>query len=184
MKESDILDVWFDSGSSSRAVLETRPELRYPSDMYLEGSDQHRGWFNRSLVVGLATKGESPFRQCVTNGWMLDKQGRTMHKSWGNVIPPQEIIDKDGADVLRLWVSSTNYFEDVRLGEEILKRVSDAYRRIRNTFRFLLANLYDFDPSSDRVAYGEMVEIDRWVLHRLQMLIRDVTAGYEGYEFH
>ena len=107
-----------------------------------------------------------------------------MHKSWGNVIPPQEIIDKDGADVLRLWVSSTNYFEDVRLGEEILKRVSDAYRRIRNTFRFLLANLYDFDPASDRVAYGEMVEIDRWVLHRLQMLIRDVTAGYEGYEFH
>ena len=183
-KETDILDVWFDSGSSCHAVLETRPELRYPADMYLEGSDQHRGWFNKSLVVGVSTKGESPFRQCVTNGWMLDEQGRTMHKSWGNVIAPQEIIGRDGADVLRLWVSSTDYFEDVRLGKEILKRVGDAYRRIRNTYRFLLANLYDFDPSSDRVAYAEMLEIDRWALHRLQMLVRDVTQAYEGYEFH
>ena len=183
-KETDILDVWFDSGSSCHAVLETRPELRYPADMYLEGSDQHRGWFNKSLVVGVSTKGESPFRQCVTNGWMLDEQGRTMHKSWGNVIAPQEIIGRDGADVLRLWVSSTDYFEDVRLGKEILKRVGDAYRRIRNTYRFLLANLYDFDPSSDRVAYAEMLEIDRWALHRLQMLVRDVMQAYEGYEFH
>jgi len=183
-KETDILDVWFDSGSSCRAVLETRPELRYPADMYLEGSDQHRGWFNRSLVVGLATRRASPFRQCVTNGWMLDEQGRTMHKSWGNVIAPQEIIGKDGADVLRLWVSSANYFEDLRLGKEILKRVSDAYRRIRNTFRFLLANLYDFDPSSDGISHEEMLEIDRWALHQLQMLVREVTAGYESYEFH
>ncbi|HUV05400.1 MAG TPA: isoleucine--tRNA ligase [Armatimonadota bacterium] len=183
-KETDILDVWFDSGSSCRAVLETKPELRYPADIYLEGSDQHRGWFNKSLVVGVATKGDSPFRQCVTNGWMLDEHGRTMHKSWGNVIAPQEIIKKDGADALRLWVSSTDYFEDVRLGEEILKRVGDAYRRIRNTFRFLLANLYDFDPSSDCAAYGKMLEIDRWALHRLQTLIRDVTQAYEGYEFH
>ena len=182
-KETDILDVWFDSGSSCRAVLENRRELHYPADMYLEGSDQHRGWFNRSLVIGVSTEGKSPFKQCVTNGWMLDEQGRTMHKSWGNVIAPQEIIDADGADVLRLWVASTNYFEDVRLGEQILKRVSDAYRRIRNTFRFLLANLYDFDPASDGVAYGEMLEIDRWALHQLQILIQDVTAGYESYEF-
>jgi isoleucyl-tRNA synthetase len=183
-KETDILDVWFDAGSSSRAVLEAWPGLRYPADLYLEGSDQHRGWFNKSLVIGVSTKGESPFRQCVTNGWMLDETGRTMHKSWGNVIAPQEIISQDGADVLRLWVSSTNYFEDVRLGKEILKRVGDAYRRIRNTFRFLLANLYDFDPATDRVPYGEMQEIDRWALHRLQVLVREVTQAYESYEFH
>ncbi|MGB9589178.1 MAG: class I tRNA ligase family protein, partial [Armatimonadota bacterium] len=142
-KETDILDVWFDSGSSCRAVLETREELRYPADLYLEGSDQHRGWFNKSLVVGVGTRGQSPFRQCITNGWMLDEQGRTMHKSWGNVIAPKEIIERHGSDILRLWVASTNYFEDVRLGKEILKRVEDTYRRIRNTFRFLLANLYD-----------------------------------------
>jgi isoleucyl-tRNA synthetase len=183
-KETDILDVWFDSGSSCRAVLDTRMELRYPADLYLEGSDQHRGWFNRSLVIGIATGGESPFRECVTNGWMLDEHGRTMHKSWGNVIAPSEIIDRYGADILRLWVSSTNYFEDVRLGKEILKRVTDAYRRIRNTLRFLLANLYDFDPSVDSLSYEDMHEIDRWALHRLQMLIADVTGAYEGYEFH
>ena len=183
-KETDILDVWFDSGSSSRAVLENRSELHYPSDVYLEGSDQHRGWFNKSLVIGIGTKGESPFRECITSGWMLDEQGRAMAKSLGNVIPPQDIIGKDGADVLRLWVSSTDYLEDVRLGEEILTRIRDAYRRIRNTYRFLLANLYDFDPPADSVPYAEMTEIDRWALHQLQMLVRDVTAGYEAYEFH
>jgi len=183
-KETNILDVWFDSGSSCRAVLETRPELRYPSDMYLEGSDQHRGWFNRSLMVGVPTRGESPFRECVTNGWMLDELGRTMHKSWGNVISPQDIINREGADVLRLWVSSMDYFQDVRLGDEILKRVGDAYRRIRNTFRFLLANLYDFDPAADQVEDSELQEIDRWILHELQGLTRDVAAGYEAYEFH
>lgn len=182
-KETDILDVWFDSGSSCRAVLENRRGLRYPADMYLEGSDQHRGWFNRSLVVGVGTKRESPFRRCVTNGWMLDESGRTMHKSWGNVIAPQSTIDKHGADVLRLWVSSTNYFDDVRLGNAILTQVTETYRRIRNTFRFLLANLYDYDPS-DAVPYQAMLELDRWALHRLQMLIRDVTDGYEGYDFH
>ncbi|MDI6828510.1 MAG: isoleucine--tRNA ligase [Armatimonadota bacterium] len=183
-KETDILDVWFDSGSSCRAVLETRSELRFPADMYLEGSDQHRGWFNKSLVIGISTKGKAPFRECVTNGWMLDEQGRTMHKSLGNVIAPEEITSQNGADILRLWVSSTNYFEDVRLGREILKRVSDEYRRIRNTFRFLLANLYDFNPASDRVADSELLEIDRWALHRLQELINDATVAYESYEFH
>lgn len=182
-KERDILDVWFDSGSSCRAVLETRPDLRYPSDVYLEGSDQHRGWFNRSLVIGVATRGESPFRQCITNGWMLDEQGRTMHKSWGNVISPLDVIKTHGADVLRLWVSSTDYFQDVRLGNEILRHVSDAYRRIRNTYRFLLANLYDFSPN-DRVQHSDMLEIDRYALHRLQVLIRKVTRAYDEYEFH
>ncbi|MHB0999733.1 MAG: isoleucine--tRNA ligase [Armatimonadota bacterium] len=183
-KESDILDVWFDSGSSCRAVLEQRPELHYPADLYLEGSDQHRGWFNKSLVIGISTRDRSPFRQCVTNGWMLDEKGRTMHKSWGNVIAPKEIIDKDGADILRLWVASTNYFEDVKIGKEILKRVSDSYRRIRNTLRFLLANLYDFSPETDCIDYSDMMEIDRWALHRLQKLIGDVNVGYNDYEFH
>jgi isoleucyl-tRNA synthetase len=183
-KETDILDVWFDSGSSCRAVLETREELHYPADVYLEGSDQHRGWFNKSLIVGVGTKGESPFRQCITNGWMLDEQGRTMHKSWGNVIAPEEIINRHGSDILRLWVSSTDYFEDVRLGKEILKRIEDAYRRIRNTFRFLLANLYDYDPVADRVPYDEMMEIDKWALCRLQRLIDNVTHAYDSYEFH
>lgn len=183
-KETDILDVWFDSGSSCRAVLETREELRYPADLYLEGSDQHRGWFNKSLVVGVGTGGQSPFRQCITNGWMLDEQGRTMHKSWGNVIAPKEIIERHGSDILRLWVASTNYFEDVRLGKEILKRVEDTYRRIRNTFRFLLANLYDYNPDTDSVPYEEMLEIDKWALCRLHRLIGDVIRSYDNYEFH
>lgn len=183
-KESDILDVWFDSGSSCQAVLETRIDLRFPADVYLEGSDQHRGWFNKSLIIAVATQGESPFRTCITNGWMLDEKRRTMHKSWGNVIAPSEIIDRDGADILRLWVSSTDYFEDVRLGREILTRVADAYRRVRNTFRFFLANLYDYEPIADAVGYAQLQEIDRYILHRLQLLIREVTAGYESYEFH
>ncbi|MCC6442515.1 MAG: isoleucine--tRNA ligase [Armatimonadetes bacterium] len=183
-KETDILDVWFDSGSTCRAVLETRPHLSYPADVYLEGSDQHRGWFNSSLMVGTGTKGQAPYRQVITNGWMLDAQGRTMHKSWGNVISPLELIQKNGADVLRLWVSSTNYFEDVRLGDEIIKRVTDAYRRLRNTFRFLLSNLYDFNPSQDRVAAEDLMELDRWAMLRLQQVIEQAAAAYEGYEFH
>jgi isoleucyl-tRNA synthetase len=183
-KETDILDVWFDSGSTCRAVLETRPELRYPSDVYLEGSDQHRGWFNSSLMVGVGTKRAAPYRAVVTCGWTLDAEGRAMHKSWGNAISPQDIVSRHGADVLRLWVASTNYFEDVRLSEEILKRVTDAYRRVRNTFRFLLGNLSDFDPARDAVSLGEMPEIDRWALHRLGELIDRAHAGYESYEFH
>jgi isoleucyl-tRNA synthetase len=183
-KETDILDVWFDSGSTCRAVLETRPGLRYPADVYLEGSDQHRGWFNSSLMVGVGTKGKAPYRAVITNGWTLDAEGRAMHKSWGNAISPQEIVSRYGADVLRLWVGSTDYFEDVRLGDEILKRVTDAYRRVRNTFRYLLSNLYDFDPARDAVSLGEMPEIDRWALHRLAELEDRARAGYESYEFH
>jgi isoleucyl-tRNA synthetase len=183
-KETDILDVWFDSGSTCRAVLETRPELRYPAEVYLEGSDQHRGWFNSSLMVGVATKGEAPYRAVVTNGWTLDAEGRAMHKSWGNAISPQEIVGQYGADVLRLWVASTNYFEDVRLGDEILKRVTDAYRRVRNTFRFLLGNLKDFDPPRDAVAYEDLPEIDRFALHRLAEVLDRARDGYEAYEFH
>jgi len=183
-KETDILDVWFDSGSSCRAVLEQRPELSYPADVYLEGSDQHRGWFNSSLMVGMGTRHRPPYRSVITNGWMLDEAGKAQHKSWGNAIPPEQVVNRDGADVLRLWVASVNYFEDVRQGPNILKQVSEAYRRIRNTFRYLLSNLYDFDPSRDSVPYAQLLEIDRWILHRLSDLVTRVREGYESYEFH
>jgi isoleucyl-tRNA synthetase len=182
-KETDVLDVWFDSGSSSRAVVE-RTLGTYPADMYCEGSDQHRGWFNKSLVVGVATKGESPFRQLVSHGFMLDSEGKAMSKSIGNVTAPQAIIKNVGADVLRLFMSSSDYFEDIRIGEEIMTRVTDAYRRIRNTFKFILGNVSDFDPGKDAVAYPELEEIDRFALHRLQEFVADVTRAYEAYEFH
>lgn len=183
-KEKDVLDVWFDSGSSCRAVLEGHWQLGYPADMYLEGSDQHRGWFNKSLIVGLATKGASPFRELVTHGFTLDAEGRKMAKTLGNVIAPQQVIKNVGADVLRLFFASCDYFEDVRIGDEMLTRVTDAYRRIRNTFRFILGNLYDFDPAHDSVPYSEMEEIDRYALHRLQQLVRLVRKAYDGYQFH
>jgi len=182
-KETDVLDVWFDSGSSSRAVVENRLNT-YPPDMYCEGSDQHRGWFNKSLVIGVATKGVSPFKHLVSHGFVLDAEGRAMSKSLGNVIAPQQVIKDVGADVLRLFVSSTDYSEDIRIGQEILKRVTDAYRRLRNTFRFLLGNLYDFDPVKDRVAVEDMLEIDQWVLHRLQEVLQDLTSAYDSLEFH
>ncbi|MBC8103278.1 MAG: isoleucine--tRNA ligase [Cytophagales bacterium] len=182
-KETDVLDVWFDSGSTCRAVLEVRPELRFPADVYLEGSDQHRGWFNSSLMVGVATRGLAPYRQVITNGWMLDEKGRAMSKSAGNGIPPSAVVEQYGADVLRLWVASINYFEDVRFGPNILKQVADSYRRIRNTLRFLLGALADFTPGHDSVSPEELTEIDRWGLDRLQTLVTDVTRAYEAYEF-
>ncbi len=182
-KETDVLDVWFDSGSTCRAVLEQRPELTYPADVYLEGSDQHRGWFNASLMVGVATRGAAPYKQVITNGWTLDEKGKAMHKSAGNAVLPQAVIDKFGADVLRLWVGSTNYFEDVRLGTKTLDQVVDSYRRIRNTLRYLLGALSDFTPGTHSVSPADMTELDRWALHRLQTLIEDVTRGYETYEF-
>lgn len=182
-KETDVLDVWFDSGSSCRAVVEAR-DRAYPADTYCEGSDQHRGWFNKSIIVGTATKGESPFRQLVSHGFMLDSEGRAMSKSIGNVVAPQQIIKDVGADVLRLFVSSADYFEDVRIGDEILTRITDAYRRIRNTFRFMLGNLSDFDPAADTVPYSDLEEIDRYALYRLEQLVEVVTRSFEGYEFH
>ncbi|MHB9038567.1 MAG: isoleucine--tRNA ligase, partial [Armatimonadota bacterium] len=182
-KEMDVLDVWFDSGSSSRAVVERRLGT-YPADMYVEGSDQHRGWFNKSLVVGMATKGESPFKHLVSHGFMLDSEGKAMSKSIGNVVAPQNIIKNVGADVLRLFMSSSNYFEDVRIGDDILARVTDAYRRMRNTFRFMLGNVSDFDPATDMVDYSDLLEIDRYALHRTAELIEQVTAFYEANEFH
>jgi len=183
VKEVDVLDVWFDSGSSSRAV--TEPAYGdFVADVYLEGSDQHRGWFNKSIIIGTATKGASPFKDLVTHGYVLDADGKKMSKSGGNAIAPKQVIKHIGADVLRLYISSLNYFEDVRFGEEMFTRATDAYRRIRNTFRFILGNLCDFDPSRDSVPYAEMEEMDRFALHRLADLIDQITGAYESYEFH
>jgi len=182
-KETDVLDVWFDSGSSWRAVVENRLHT-YPADMYVEGSDQHRGWFNKSLVVGTATRGASPFKVLVSHGFMLDSEGKAMSKSIGNIVAPQKIISRLGADVLRLFYSSTDYFEDVRFGDEILTRVTDAYRRIRNTFRFILGNISDFDPARDSVGYSDLLEIDKYALHRLNEIVEQTTAAYDAYEFH
>jgi isoleucyl-tRNA synthetase len=182
-KETDVLDVWFDSGSTCRAVLELRPELSFPANVYLEGSDQHRGWFNSSLMIGDSTRGRPPYRQVITNGWMLDERGKAMHKSHGNAIAPSEIVNNYGADVLRLWVASTNYFEDVRFGPNIVKQTAKQYVDLRNRLRFLLGTLSDFTPSRDAVAPEALTDIDRWALDRLQQLIADVTRAYEGYEF-
>ncbi|MFC1682991.1 isoleucine--tRNA ligase [Candidatus Zixiibacteriota bacterium] len=183
-KETDILDVWFDSGSTHRAVLENRKDLRWPSDLYLEGSDQHRGWFNSSLLIGMATKDGSPYRTCVTHGFVLDAEGMAMHKSRGNDISPLEIYGTHGADVLRLWLCSTDHSTDVRISEEILVRISESYRKIRNTFRFILGNLYDFNPAEDAVEYDQLQEIDRWALDALQRLTRTVMKAYDTYQFH
>jgi len=183
-KETDILDVWFDSGCSHAAVLETRPELRWPAEMYLEGSDQHRGWFHHSLLEAVGTRDRAPYRSCLTHGFVVDGEGRKMSKSQGNFVTQEELLPKYGADVLRLWVASEDYTEDIRLSEEILDRLSDAYRRIRNTFRFLLGTLADFDPERDRVSYDQMDEIDRWALLRLGELIARVRRAYDEYQFH
>ena len=157
---------------------------QFPSDLYLEGSDQHRGWFNTSLMIGIGVDDRAPYKAVVTNGWVLDAEGKAMHKSMGNVVSPLEIIDKDGADVLRLWVSSCNCFSDVRMSEEILERIRDAYKKIRYTFRFLLGNLFDFNPTDQYVPYEERLEIDRWVMRSLARLIERATSAYEDYEFY
>ena len=183
-KETNILDVWFDSGVSHAAVLEHRPNLASPCDMYLEGNDQHRGWFHSSLLESVGTRGRAPYRNVLTHGFVVDGEGKKMSKSVGNVINSQTIIDQYGAEILRLWVAAADYTEDIRVSEEILKRLVEAYRRIRNTSRFILGNLYDFDPATDAVPYGEMEEMDRWILHRLQEVIRRVREAYENYQFH
>jgi len=185
-KETDIFDVWFDSGSTNVAVLASGrwPELSWPADVYLEGGDQHRGWFNSSLMVGVATKGSAPYRQVVTHGWTLDEKGKAMHKSVGNAVAPDEIVTKFGADVLRLWVGSSDYLADVRLGKNVVEQVAESYRRLRNTLRFGLSNLYDFNPDFDAVAYSHLPSIDKYALHLLAKLIADVTSFYDVYEFH
>jgi isoleucyl-tRNA synthetase len=183
-KETDILDVWFDSGSSSIAVLENRENLRWPADVYIEGGDQFRGWFNSSLMVGLAVHDRAPYDAVLCHGWTLDAQGKAMHKSLGNAVAPDEVISKLGAEVLRLWCVSSDYMEDMRCSDEILQRVSDGYRKVRNTARFALGNLDGFDPAQDAVAEDEMLEIDRWALAELDSIVTDVRAAYEAYDFH
>jgi len=183
-KVEDILDVWFDSGTSHAAVLEDRPDLEWPSDMYLEGSDQHRGWFQSSLIEAVATRDKPPFRTVLTHGFVVDGEGKKMSKSLGNVISPQEVIDKYGADILRLWVAAEDYTEDIRISEVILRSLVDAYRKIRNTIRFLLSNLYDFDPVKDGLAYSEMLEMDRWILQRFQGVVSRVKSAYDTFQFH
>ena len=183
-KETDILDVWFDSGSSHLAVLTPENRLPWPSDMYLEGGDQYRGWFHSSLLVGVGLKGEAPYRESATNGWTLDELGRAMSKSQGIGIHPDQIIPKYGADVLRLWTASVDFTEDVRLSETILARLTDAYRRFRNTFKWALGNLEDFDPAQDSVAPDAMTEIDLWILRRAGEVILKCRAWYDEYGFH
>jgi isoleucyl-tRNA synthetase len=183
-KETDILDVWFDSGCSSIAVLENREELSWPADVYIEGGDQFRGWFNSSLMVGIAAHNRAPYKTVITHGWTLDAQGRAMHKSAGNAIEPDKVIKQSGAEIIRLWCASSNYFDDMRAGDEILQRVTDGYRKLRNTARFALGNLNGFDPARDSVPEAEMEEIDRWALAELNRVTAKVLAAYQSFEFH
>jgi len=183
-KDMNILDVWFESGVSYAAVLEQRPNLRCPADLYLEGSDQHRGWFQSALLTSVSTRGVPPFRSVLTHGFVVDGEGKKMSKSAGNVVAPQEVIDKLGADILRLWVCSEDYKDDIRISDDLIRRLSDAYRRIRNTCRYLLSNLEDFVPENHRVPYEQLDEMDRWILHRFQELVSRIRKAFEDYEFH
>jgi len=183
-KEKDILDVWFDSGVSHTAVLEKRDYLKWPADMYLEGSDQHRGWFHSALLTAVGTRGKAPYKSVLTHGFVVDGKGEKMSKSKGNVVAPDEIIKQHGAEILRLWVAASNYQDDVKISDKILKQLTDVYRRIRNTCRFILGNVGDFDPKADVVEYCDMFDIDRYALHCLQELVRRVRKGYETFEFH
>jgi isoleucyl-tRNA synthetase len=183
-KETDILDVWFDSGVSYAAVLEARPYLGAPADLYLEGSDQHRGWFHSSLLAAVGTRGEAPYEAVLTHGFFVDGQGRKMSKSLGNVINPEEVIKKYGAEIIRLWVSAEDYRDDIRISQNILQQLTEAYRRIRNTCRFLLGNISDFESSLDQVPLKEMEELDQWALLQMQKVISRVRRAYEHFEFH
>jgi isoleucyl-tRNA synthetase len=180
-KENDILDVWFDSGSSNLSVLKG---AEWPADVYLEGPDQYRGWFHSSLLVATGVRDAAPYRQVVTHGWTLDEHGRPMSKSLGNTLYPIEICEKWGADLLRLWVASVEYQADVKMSERVLTQLSEAYRKIRNTFRFALGNLSDFDPSRDAVSNEQLEEIDRWMLDRTAELVKKCREWYANYEFH
>ena len=182
--ETDILDVWFDSGVSWKGVVERRPELGGRADLYLEGSDQHRGWFHSALLTGVAVASRAPYDLVITHGFFVDGSGRKMSKSLGNAIAPEEILKRHGAELLRLWVAATDYREEMRISEEILEGFVEAYRRVRNTARFLLGNLYDFDPARDAVAVERLPELERWALHQTHALAARCLAGYEDFEFH
>ncbi|MEL7624577.1 MAG: isoleucine--tRNA ligase [Clostridiales bacterium] len=183
-KEQDIMDVWFDSGSSHMAVLDKRPELAWPADMYLEGSDQHRGWFNSSLCTGVAIRGQAPYRTVLTHGFLVDEKGRKQSKSMGNTVDPHKVIQQMGADILRLWVASVDYRNDMANSDGIMKQISEAYRKIRNTVRYLLGNVYDYDHERDRQPYKDLLEIDRWALDQLARLVDLVTKAFDEFEFH
>lgn len=183
-KEKDIMDVWFDSGSTHAAVLKQRPYLQWPADVYLEGADQYRGWFQSSLLTSVATGGSAPYKNIITHGWVVDGEGRKMSKSIGNGIVPSEIVEKYGADILRLWVSSSDYHADIRISPEILKQLSDNYRKIRNTARYCLGNLYDFDPDKDAVENTKLQSIDKYALMKLDELLTVCRGAYENYEYH
>ena len=184
-KETNIMDVWFDSGVSHRAVLETRGDLLYrPADLYLEGSDQHRGWFQTSLLTSIGSTHDAPFKNILTHGFVNDGEGKKMSKSVGNTVVPADVIKVYGADILRLWCASVDYREDVKISDNILKQMAEAYRRVRNTARYILGNSNDFNPNTDRVPYEQLMEIDKWALHKLEVLKRKVTENYDKYEFY
>jgi isoleucyl-tRNA synthetase len=183
-KVKDTLDVWFDSGATHSCVLTRRPDLQYPADLYLEGSDQHRGWFQSSLLVALSANGNKPYKTVLTHGFTVDGQGHKMSKSKGNVVAPQDIMKTLGADIIRLWVAATDYRGEMSVSKEILERMSDSYRRIRNTMRFLLANLNGFDPAQHLVAHEDMLALDRWAVDRAYQVQQDILAAYESFEFH
>ncbi|KIL50399.1 isoleucyl-tRNA synthetase [Jeotgalibacillus alimentarius] len=182
-KEQDIMDVWFDSGSSHQSVLTVRDDLQRPADLYLEGSDQYRGWFNSSLTTGVAVTGKAPYKGVLSHGFALDGNGRKMSKSLGNVVLPSKVMNQLGADILRLWVASVDYQADVRVSDPILKQVAEVYRKMRNTLRFLLANLADFDPAKDAVSFENLREVDQFMMVRLNQVVKSVTSSYENYEF-
>ena len=182
-REGNILDVWFDSGSSHEAVLPFREDHHWPADIYLEGSDQHRGWFHSSLLVGVGTRGRAPFNQVLTHGFVMDEQGRKMSKSLGNTTAPQDVIKQSGSEILRLWVSMVDYRYDMNIGKEVMARTVESYRKIRNVIRVLVANLYDFDPKDDAVAPAKMLEIDRWALARYAEAARKIVKAYEDYDY-
>ncbi|MDW8570790.1 isoleucine--tRNA ligase [Staphylococcus shinii] len=182
-KETDIMDVWFDSGSSHRGVLEERPELSYPADLYLEGSDQYRGWFNSSITTSVATRGQSPYKMLLSHGFVMDGEGKKMSKSLGNVIVPDQIVKQKGADIARLWVSSVDYLADVRISDEILKQTSDVYRKIRNTLRFMLGNVNDYNPATDAIAEDNLLEVDKYLLNRLREFTANTLDHYDNYDY-
>ncbi len=183
-KVTDTLDVWFDSGTTHYSVLEQDSDLGCPAALYLEGSDQHRGWFQSSLLTSVAMRGTAPYKQVLTHGFTVDEKGRKMSKSIGNVIPPQKVMNQLGADVLRLWIASTDYRNEIAVSEEILKRTADSYRRIRNTARFLLSNLVGFDPAQNALPLSDLLALDRWAVHRAAELQAQIVAAYESYQFH
>ena len=183
-KETDIMDVWFDSGSTWAAVAAERPYLKYPADLYLEGGDQYRGWFQSSMLTSIAVNGVAPYHQIATHGWTVDGEGKAMHKSLGNAVSPDEVIREYGADMLRLWVASADYTQDMRISKDIMKQLSQAYLKIRNTARYMLGNLCDFDPDTHAVAYDQLEELDRFALASYNNLVKACREAYDRYEFH